>query len=80
LTGLQPLIQPSLLNAVRLERELVSDFNARIFHFTEARIAEVKYTETEHYQITKDFLNRHERMLEMLLTAENEELKSKERK
>lgn len=54
--------------------------NARIYQFTECGIAEVKYTETEHYQVTKDFLNRHERMLEMLLTAEDEDLKSKERK
>lgn len=54
--------------------------NARIYQFTESGIAEVKYTETEHYQVTKDFLNRHERMLEILLTAEDEDLKSKERK
>jgi len=30
--------------------------------------------------VTKDFLNRHERMLEMLLTAEDDDLKSKERR
>lgn len=53
--------------------------NARIYHFTEGGRAEVKYTETEHYQVTKDFLNRHERMLEVLLTAEDEDLRSKER-
>lgn len=50
--------------------------NSRIYQFTGEGIAEVQYTETEHYQITKDFLNRHERMLEILLTAEDEHLES----
>lgn len=54
--------------------------NARIYQFSEKGISEVKYTETEHYQITRDFLNRHERMLEILLSAEDADLKSKERK
>lgn len=54
--------------------------NARIYEFTERGIKEVKYTDTEHYQITKDFLNRHQRMLEILLTAEDQDLKSKERR
>lgn len=53
--------------------------NARIYQFTASGIVEVKYTETEHYQVTKDFLNRHERMLEILLTAEEEDLRTKER-
>jgi predicted ATPase len=54
--------------------------NARIYQFAAEGITEIKYTDTEHYQITKDFLNRHERMLEILLGAEDEDLKSKERK
>ena len=54
--------------------------NARIYEFSENGIWEIKYTETEHYQITKDFLNRHERMLELLLTAEDEDMESKRRK
>ena len=54
--------------------------NARIYQFSEDGISEVKYTETEHYQVTKDFLNSHARMLELLLTAEDEDLESKRRK
>jgi predicted ATPase len=54
--------------------------NARIYQFAEDGIKEVKYTDTEHYQVTKDFLNRHERMLEILIADEDEDLKSKERK
>src|ERR1700691_5137632 len=40
--------------------------NARIYQFSESGIREVKYAETEHYQITRDFLSRHERMLEII--------------
>ena len=50
--------------------------HAKIFQFSETGIAEVKYTDTEHYQITKDFLNRHERMLDILLTAEEEDFEA----
>lgn len=53
--------------------------NARIYEFSEAGIKEIKYVDTEHFQVTRDFLNRHERMLEILLTAEDQDLKSKER-
>lgn len=53
---------------------------ARIYEFSEAGIKEIKYVDTEHFQVTRDFLNRHERMLEILLTAEDQDLKSKERK
>ncbi len=38
------------------------------------------HTDTEHYQITKDVLNRHERMLQLLISAEDEDLESKRRK
>lgn len=54
--------------------------HARIYQFSEDGIAEVKYTDTEHYQITKDFLNRHERMLELLLNTEDADLESTQRK
>ncbi len=54
--------------------------NALIYEFSEQGIRTVKYTETEHYQITRDFLNRHERMLEILIGEEAADLKSKERK
>jgi predicted ATPase len=54
--------------------------NARIYEFSEKGIAEINYTDTEHYRITKDFLDRHERMLEILIDEEDRDLKSKERK
>jgi predicted ATPase len=52
---------------------------ARIYLLSEQGISEVRYTDTEHYQVTKDFLSRYERMLELLLSAEEEDLKSKAR-
>jgi predicted ATPase len=53
--------------------------NARIYHFSEEGIQEISYSETEHFRITKDFLNRPERMLEILLNLEDADLKSKGR-
>ncbi|MEY2466137.1 MAG: hypothetical protein QOD03_658 [Verrucomicrobiota bacterium] len=47
---------------------------ARIYHFTEDGIVEVNYTDTEHFQITRDFLNRHDRMLQILMIAEEDDL------
>lgn len=41
--------------------------NAQILLLTEGGIAPVEYTETEHYQVTKDFLNRRDRMLKTLM-------------
>lgn len=51
-----------------------------IYQFCTDGIARVKYAETEHFQATRDFLNRHERMREVLLAAEDDDLKSKKRK
>lgn len=50
--------------------------NARIYHFSEDGIRDVEYTETEHFQITRDFLNRHEHMLELLLAAEDDDMEA----
>jgi predicted ATPase len=49
---------------------------AKIYQFSETGISEVNYTDTEHFQITRDFLNRHERMLELLLTAEEQDFEN----
>jgi predicted ATPase len=52
--------------------------HARIYEFGSHGIRAVNYTETDHYQITRDFLNRHERMLEILLGEEEADLKPKQ--
>lgn len=49
---------------------------SKIYEFSETGISEVNYTDTEHFQITRDFLNRHERMLEILMSAEENDLEA----
>lgn len=44
--------------------------NSKIYLFSDSKISEVKYTETDHYKITKDFLNYRESMLDVLLADE----------
>jgi predicted ATPase len=41
---------------------------SKIYQFSESGIYEVKYEDTEHFAITKDFLNRHEQMMEILMS------------
>lgn len=41
--------------------------HAKIYLFSEGEIREVAYEETEHYRIARDFLERREQMLQMLL-------------
>lgn len=40
---------------------------AVIYEFSDAGIRPIAYTDTEHYRVTRDFLNRHEKMLAILL-------------
>ena len=41
--------------------------HSTIFLLTERAIAQVQYTDTEHYAVTREFLNKHETMLKDLL-------------
>lgn len=44
--------------------------NAKILQFDGAGITEVSYEETEHYAMTRDFLNNYQRRIEQLLDDE----------
>ena len=46
---------------------------AKIYSLTDDGIDEIAYTDTEHYQVTRDFLNRHESMLKVLLDGSDDE-------
>ena len=46
---------------------LLSYPHARILQFDQSGIREVAYEDTEHYSITRDFLNHYPRRLEQLL-------------
>ena len=41
--------------------------NATIYSLSAESIQPIQYKDTEHFQVTRDFLNRHESMLEILL-------------
>jgi predicted ATPase len=41
---------------------------AKIYQFSSLGITEVKYTETEHYEVTKEFLSNYESMLAILMS------------
>lgn len=45
--------------------------DAQIFSFDHQRLTPVRYKDTEHYQVTKNFLDCPERMLDILLTEES---------
>ncbi len=47
--------------------------NATIYLFNESGCRQIAYEETEHYKVTKDFLNNYPRRLEQLLAPEPEE-------
>ena len=49
---------------------LLSYPDARILQFDGAGISEVKYEDTEHFAVTRDFLNNYPRRLQQLLTDE----------
>jgi len=42
---------------------------AKIYNFLESGISEVLYEETEHYTVTRDFLNRHGQMMKILMES-----------
>lgn len=46
--------------------------NAKIMCFDGSGIIEMAYTDTEHYAITRDFLNNYERRVEQLLDGEDD--------
>lgn len=42
--------------------------HAQILHFSESSIDPIEYEDTEHYSLTRDFLNHRERYFDMLFT------------
>jgi predicted ATPase len=74
----------SLLNSLTLMHDLIRDHSqfiisthspirmayphSYIYLLTEKGIKRVNYEDTDHYRITRDFLNRHEKMMHYLLS------------
>jgi predicted ATPase len=81
--ALSPIRQLAALSAIRQLVKDESQFiiathspillsypNARILQFCNAGISEVQYENTEHYAVTRDFLNNYPRRLEQLFADE----------
>ena len=79
--ALSPMRQMSLLSILHRLIQQKSQFiiathspillaypDACIYSFSEQGIAPIQYEETEHFRVTRDFLNRRERMLKTLLS------------
>jgi len=43
---------------------------ARIYQFSESGINEIRYEDTDHYSVTREFLNNHDEMLKILMGLE----------
>ena len=41
--------------------------NSRIYQFSESGISEIPYEETDHYSVSREFLNNREEMLRILM-------------
>lgn len=54
--------------------------DAQIYLLSERGIKKIAYTETEHFQVTQAFLNRHEQMVKMLLEDDQPELPIEEKR
>lgn len=83
--ALSPVRQMTALSAIHQLVEKRSQFiiathspillaypRAKIYQFTQTGIYEIAYEDTEHYAITKDFLNRYEQMMKILMETEND--------
>lgn len=51
---------------------LLSYPNAKIIQFDHSGLSEVAYEDTEHYAVTRDFLNNYPRRLEQLLSDDED--------
>lgn len=79
LAAAAPLVnQNSQLVIATHSPSLLAYPNARIYEFTAGGIIEVKYPDTDHFRVTRDFLLGPERMQRLLLSAEGEDLTSQE--
>jgi predicted ATPase len=68
LTLIDQLVQSGSQLVIATHSPIIMAYpDATIYEFQESAIRELRYEETEHFQVTRDFLNRHEKMLGILL-------------
>lgn len=67
LTRMHELIQSNSQFIIATHSPIIMAYpNANIYNISEKGLEPIDYTETEHYQVTKLFLNKHEKMLQEL--------------
>lgn len=68
LSAIHQLVQDSSQFVIATHSPILLSYpNAKIFCFDESGIRETQYDETEHYVVTRDFLNNYPRRLQQLL-------------
>jgi predicted ATPase len=68
LSAIHQLVQESSQFIIATHSPILQSYpNARILQFDGAGISEVQYEDTEHFSVTRDFLNNYPRRLEQLL-------------
>lgn len=73
LTAIHRLVQEESQFIIATHSPILMAYpNSKILLLTENGISQVEYEETEHYTITKDFLNRYPAMLRYLLEDDND--------
>jgi len=76
--ALSPARQMAALSAILVENDsqfiiathspiLLAYPRARIYQFSESGINEIRYEDTDHYSVTREFLNNHDEMLKILM-------------
>lgn len=71
LTAIHQLVQDESQFIIATHSPILLSYpNAKILQFDGGGITEVKYEDTEHYAVTRDFLNNYPRRLEQLLSDE----------
>ena len=73
LSAIPQLVEDSSQFVIAMHSPVLLSYpHARIIQFDQAGLSEVTYEDTEHYAVTRDFLNNYPRRLEQLL-ADGEE-------
>jgi len=71
LSAIHQLVQDESQFIIATHSPILQSYpNAKIMQFDGSGITEVAYEDTEHYAVTRDFLNNYSRRLEQLLADE----------
>jgi predicted ATPase len=71
LTAIHQLVEASSQFIIATHSPILLAYpNAKIIQFDRSGVSEVSYEDTEHYSVTRDFLNNYPRRLEQILSDE----------